>query len=65
MRTFATLTVTGVLGIVLFKVLTALLFPVLAMFVGLISLTIKVALIAAVVWFVYSLMNRRKEAAAA
>ena len=65
MRTFATLTVTGVAGVILFKLLAALLFPLLGVFFGLLAMTIKFALIAAVVFFVYSMIRKRKEADAA
>ena len=62
MKTFATLTVAGVAGIVLFKLLTAILFPILGLFVGLLAMTVKFALIAAVIFFVYSMIKKRKEA---
>jgi len=65
MRTFAALTVSGVVGIVLFKLLAALVFPILGLFVGLLVMTVKLALLAAVVFFIYSMIKRRKEADAA
>ena len=65
MKAFATLTVTGVAGVVLFKLLATLLFPLLGLFFGLLAMTIKFAVIAAVVFFVYSMIRKRKEADAA
>jgi len=65
MRTFAALTVSGVVGILLFKLLAALVFPILGLFVGLLVMTVKLALLAAVVFFIYSMIKRRKEADAA
>jgi len=65
MKTFAALTVTGVVGIVLFKLLAALVFPILGLFVGLLVMTVKLALLAAVVFFIYSMIKKRKEADAA
>ena len=62
MKTFAALTVTGVAGILLFKLLAALVFPILGLFVGLLMMTVKLALLAAVVFFIYSMIKKRKEA---
>ena len=56
MRTFATLTVAGVVGILLFKLVVV---PILALFVGLLAMTVKLALLAAVIFFVYSMIKRR------
>jgi hypothetical protein len=65
MKAFATLTVTGVAGVILFKLLATLLFPLLGVFFGLLAMTIKFAVIAAVIFFVYSMIRKRKEADAA
>jgi hypothetical protein len=65
MRTFAAVTVAGVAGILLFKLLTALVFPILGLFLGLLVMTVKLALLAAVVFFIYSMIKKRKEADAA
>ena len=62
MKMVASLTVAGVAGILLLKLLTALVFPVLGLFVGLLAMTVKFALIAAVIFFVYSMIKKRKEA---
>lgn len=61
MKAFAMLTVGGVAGIVLLKLLTALFIPVLGLFFGLLAMTVKLALVAAVVFFVLSLLRKRKE----
>ena len=63
MKTFAAVTVSGVAGVVLFKLLATLLVPLLGMFLGLLAMTVKFAVIAAVGFFVYSMFKRRKEAA--
>jgi hypothetical protein len=62
MKTFATLTVTGVVGILLFKLVVV---PILALFVGLLAMTVKLALLAAVIFFVYSMIKKRNGADAA
>lgn len=61
MRTFAALTLGGVAGVVLFKLLAALLFPILGMLMGLLMTGIKLVLIAAAIYFVYSLFFKRKK----
>ena len=62
MKTFATFTVVGVVGILLFKLLVV---PILALFVGLLAMTVKLALLAAVIFFVYSMIKKRNGADAA
>ena len=62
MKTFAALTVTGVVGLLLFKLLASLIFPLFGVFIGLLAMTVKFALIAAVIFFVYSMIKKRKEA---
>jgi hypothetical protein len=62
MRTFAALTVSGVVGLLLFKLLASLLFPLLGVFLGLLAMTVKFALIAAVIFFVYSMIKKKREA---
>lgn len=62
MKTFAALTVTGVAGILLFKLLATLVFPLFGLFLGLLAMTVKFALIAAVIFFVYSMLKKRREA---
>ena len=59
MKTFATLTVAGVAGIFLFKLVVV---PILALFVGLVAMTVKLALLAAVIYFIYSMVKKGREA---
>jgi len=60
MRSFAKLAVLSVSGVVLFKLFATLLFPLLGLVFGLLAMTVKFALIAAVVFFVYSMFRKRK-----
>ena len=62
MRGFAALTVTGVAGVVLFKLLATIMVPRLGIMIGLFFTTLKFALIAGVIFFVYSMIKKRKEA---
>ena len=61
MKSFAKFTVVGITGVVLLKMFATVLFPVLGMLFGLIAMTAKLALIAAVVFFVYSMFKKRKD----
>lgn len=65
MKTFAALTVAGVAGLVVLKLLAALLLPMLGLLFGLVALTMKLALIAALGFFVYSMIKRGRNKAAA
>jgi len=56
MKTFATFTVAGVMGLFLFKLV---LLPALALFMGLLAMTVKLAILAAVIWFIYSMVKQR------
>ena len=60
MRTVAGLFVGGVAAVVAFKLITALVLPLVGIFFGLVALVIKLAIVAAVAWFVYSLVRGRK-----
>lgn len=62
MKSFAALTVTGVVGVVLFKIIAAVMFPVFAMIIGLFFTTLKFALIAGVIYFVYTMIRKRQDA---
>ena len=59
MKSFAKLAVAGISGVVLFKLFATILFPLLGLMLGLIALTVKLALIAAVVFFIYSIFKKR------
>lgn len=65
MKTFATLTVAGITGIVLLKLFATILFPLLGLLFGLLAMTVKFALIAGVIFFVYSMIKKRRNAAEA
>jgi hypothetical protein len=65
MKSFAKLAVAGISGVVLFKLFATILFPILGLMLGLLALTVKLALIAAVVFFVYSMIRKRKPEAEA
>jgi hypothetical protein len=65
MKTFATLSFAGVTGIVLLKLFATLLFPLLGMILGLLAMTVKFALIAAVGFFIYSMIRKRRDEATA
>ncbi len=62
MRTFAALTVTGVASVVLFKLFASVVFPLVGVVFGLMAMTVKWALIAAVVFFIWSMIKKRKDA---
>jgi hypothetical protein len=57
---FAAWFVGGALGLLLIKLVLGLVGPLLAMLFGLFALAIRIALFAAVAWFVYSLVRGRK-----
>ena len=61
MRNVAMLTAGGVAGVLLLKLLGALIIPVLGLFFGLLAMTVKLALLAAVVFFVISMLRKRNE----
>ena len=61
MRTFATLSIAGVTGLVLLKLLAMIMFPLFALIVGLFAMTVKFALIAAVVFFFVTMFRRHRE----
>lgn len=60
MKSLVKLTVVGISGVVLFKLFATLLFPLLGLIFGLLAMTVKFALIAAVICFVYSMIRKRK-----
>ena len=65
MKTFATFTVAGVAGLVLLKLLATVLLPALGILFGLVALTMKLALVAAIGYFVYSMIRKGRNKAAA
>ena len=60
MRTFAGLFVGGVAALLLFKVVAGLIFPLIALVVGLVGMAVKIAIFIAIGYFVYSLVRNRK-----
>ncbi|MBT3500332.1 MAG: hypothetical protein HOD00_09355 [Gemmatimonadales bacterium] len=62
MRTFAAVSFAGVTGLVLLKFLLGIMFPLFGMFIGILAMTMKFALIAAVGFFVYSMFKKRQKA---
>lgn len=58
MKSFAKFAVLGVSSIVLFKLLASILLPILGLGLGLLVLTVKLAMIAAVVLFLYSIFRK-------
>ena len=62
MKAFAALTVTGLAGLFLLKLMAAVLLPALGVLLGIVALTMKVALFAAVGFFIYSMVRKRARA---
>ena len=61
MKSFVRLAVVGVSGVVLFKLFATILGPLLVLMLGLFMLTLKVALVAAVGFFIYSVFFKKDE----
>lgn len=62
MKPFVRLAVVGVSGVVLFKLFATILIPLLGVMLGIFMLTLKIALIAAVGFFIYSLFFKKDDA---
>lgn len=60
MKSFTRVALVGVSGVVLFKLFATILIPMMAFFFGLIALTVKLAVVAAVVFFLWSLVNKKE-----
>jgi hypothetical protein len=65
MRAFGTVAVAGISGVILWQLFTTILLPMLGVVLGLLAMAAKFALIAAVGFFVYSLIKKRREQAEA
>ena len=65
MRAFGTVAVTAISGVILWQLFTTILLPLVGVVLGLLAMAAKFALIAAVGFFVYSLIKKRKEEAEA
>ncbi len=59
MKTFARVAVAGVAGFTLLKLFTTVLIPLLGLMMGLVALAVKAAVIAAVAYFVWSLVRSK------
>lgn len=60
MKSLAKIAVVGFTGAVAFKLFVSILFPLIGFLFGLLALTLKFALIAAVIFFVYEMLRKRK-----
>jgi hypothetical protein len=60
MRTVAGLFVGGVVAVMAFKVITGFVLPIVGIFFALLWLAIKIAIVCAIGYFVYSLVRGRK-----
>lgn len=60
MRSFAKLAAVGISGVVLFQLFATILFPLFGLLFGLFAMTVKFAVIAAVIFFVYSMLRKRE-----
>ena len=60
MRTFAAVFMSGALGLLLLKLLLGLLGPMLALMFGFFALAFKLAIFAAIAYFIYSLIRGKK-----
>jgi 4-hydroxybenzoate polyprenyltransferase len=65
MRTMAPVAFAAISGVVLWKLFATLLLPVLGILLGLFATVMKLALIAGVIFFVYSMVKKRREEAQA
>jgi len=63
MRTFAPLAFTAISGVILWKLFATIMLPFLAMLLGLVGTIVKFALIAGVVFFIYSTIRKRRDEA--
>jgi len=61
MKSFAKFAAFGMGGLVVFKLATALLFPIMALMMGLLGLALKIAVIAAIGYFLYGLFKKSDE----
>lgn len=65
MRAFGTVAVAAVSGVILWQLFTTILLPLVGVVLGLMAMAAKFALIAAVGFFIYSLIKKRREKAEA
>ena len=65
MRSFAPLAFAAISGVVLWKLFATILLPMLAVVLGLVGTALKFALIGLVIFVIYSMIKKRREAAEA
>ena len=65
MRYLAPVTVAAISGVVLWKLFAMIVLPLLGVVLGLIASAAKLALIAAVIFFIYSMIRKRRDEASA
>ena len=65
MNNLAPIAFTAITGVVLWKLFATILLPVLAMLLGLVGTALKFALIAGVIFFIYSMIKKRRQEAEA
>ena len=63
MKSFAKFAVVGVSSIVLFKLFATILLPMFGLLFGLLAITVKLALMAAVAFFIYEMVRKRRNGA--
>lgn len=63
MRSLAPVALVAISGVILWKLFATLLLPFLGVMVGLIATTAKLALVVAVVFFIYAMIKKRREEA--
>ena len=65
MRYLAPVGIAAISGVILWKLLATIVLPLLGLLFGLFAAAVKVALIVAVGFFIYSLIRKRREEASA
>jgi 4-hydroxybenzoate polyprenyltransferase len=65
MRSIAPLAFAAISGVVLWKLIATILLPMLAVVLGLVGTALKFALIAAAIFFLYSVIKKRRQEAEA
>jgi hypothetical protein len=61
MKSFARVAVLGVASVAMLKLFSAVFVPILGMMIGLIALTMKVAVVAAIAYFLWSFFGKSQE----
>jgi hypothetical protein len=61
MRAFGTVAIAGISGVILWQLFTTILLPLIGVFLGFLAMAAKLAMTAAVIFFIYSLIKKRRE----